>query len=136
MAVYSASGPLLRTITPSSTREIALRKDYLIVLTKTKSLEIYNSHTGVFIRKWPVPAGAANLDVNANIAVYSVWRKLYGLQLTTGKQVVLAAQKRAVVAAEIEAPGVVYAYNTVKATTEIGNLVFLPLTGVSAALSH
>ena len=136
VAVYSASGPLLRTITPSSTREIALRKDYLIVLTRTKSLEIYNSHTGVFIRKWPVPAGAGNLDVNANIAVYSVWRKLYGLQLTTGKHVVLAAQKRAVVAAEIEAPGVLYAYNTVRATTEIGNLVFLPLTGVSAALSH
>ena len=83
-----------------------------------------------------MPAGATNLDVNSNIAVYSVWRKLYGLQLTTGKQVVLAAQKRAIVSAEIEAPGVVYAYNTVRATTEIGNLVFLSLKGVSAALAR
>jgi hypothetical protein len=54
--------------------------------------------------------------------------------LTTGKQVVLAAQKRAIVGARIEAPGVVYAYNTVKGITDIGSLVFLPLAGLKTKL--
>ena len=135
VAIYAASGALLQTITPSSVAEVALRKDYLVVLTKTKTLEIYNSHTGALIRTWPVPGGAANLDVNSNVAVFSVWRTLYALQLTTGKQVVLSEPKRAIVAAEIEAPGVVYAYNTVKGLRDIGNLVFLPLAGVQDELS-
>ena len=135
VAIYSAAGTLLQTITPSTIGAIALRKDYLVVLTKTKTLEIYNSHTGAFIRKWPLPGGATNLDLNSDIAVYSVYRTLYALQLTTGKQVVLAMQKRAIVSAEIEAPGVVYAYNTIKGLADIGNLVFLPLTGVKTALS-
>jgi hypothetical protein len=136
VAIYSAAGTLQRTIAPSSLTAIALRKDYLVVLTGTKTLEIYNSHTGAFIRRWPVPGGAANLDVESGIAVFSVYRKLYGLQLATGKLVVLAAEKRAIVAVQIEAPGVVYAYNTVKGIRSIGNLVFLPLARVKSALAR
>jgi hypothetical protein len=135
VAVYSSAGPLLRTITPSSVKEIALRKDYLGVLTKTRTLEIYNSRTGAFIRKWPVPAGATHLDVNSNIAVFSVWRRLYAVQLTTGKQTVLAAAKRAVVAAQIEGPGIVYAYDSLRGLKAIGNIVFVPLAAVETALS-
>jgi hypothetical protein len=135
VAIYSAAGTLLKSIAPSSIREIALRKDYLVALTQDKTLEIYNAHTGAFIRKWAVPGGAANLDVHSNIAVYSVDRKLYGVQLTTGKQVVLAARSRAIVAASIEAPGVVYAYNTSRGIKSIGNLIFLPLTRVKTALA-
>jgi hypothetical protein len=135
VAIYSASGSVLRTIKPSSEREIALRKDYLVVLTKTKTLEIYNSRTGKFIRKWAVPGGAANLDVSSNIAVFSVWRKLYALQLTSGKLAVLAQPKRAVVAAEIETPGVVYAYNSIRGIKEVGNIAFVPLRTVVKAVA-
>jgi hypothetical protein len=135
VAIYSASGVLQRTITPSSVRAIALRKDYLVVLTRAKSLEIYNSRTGGFIRSWSVPAGATNLDVNSNIAVFSVYRALYALQLTTGKRAVIATQRRAIVAAEIEAPGVVYAYNTVSGIASVGHIVFRPLADLKAALA-
>jgi hypothetical protein len=135
VGVYSAAGPLITTVTPPSVRAIALRKDFLVVLTRASTLAIYNSHTGALIRTWPVPAAATNLDVSQDIAVFSVWRKLYALQLTTGKLAVLAAEKRAVVAAQIEAPGVVFAYNTVRGLKEIGNLVFLPLSAVKAAVS-
>jgi hypothetical protein len=117
VAIYSSSGAPLRTITPSSVRENALRKDYFVTLTKTKTLEISNSRTEAFIRKWPVPGG------------------LYALQLTTAKQAVLAREKRAIVTDEIEAPGVVYAYNSVRGIQDVGNLVFLPLARVAAALS-
>jgi hypothetical protein len=58
------------------------------------------------------------------------------MQLTTGKQVVLAAEKRAIVAARIEAPGVVFAYNTFRGSRSIGNLVFVPLGRVKTALSR
>jgi hypothetical protein len=135
VALYAATGALLRTVAPSSAREIALRKDYLVVLTKTKTLEIYNANTGVFIRRWPVPGGATNLDLYNGIAVYSVWRTLHALQLTTGKDVVLASLKRAVVADEIEAPGVVYAYDSVRGIKDIGNLTFVPMHTVAAAVS-
>jgi hypothetical protein len=49
---------------------------------------------------------------------------------------VLATQKRAIVAAQIEAPGVVYAYNTVNGIHDIGNIVFLPLATVTTRLSR
>jgi hypothetical protein len=134
VALYSAAGAVLRTIAPSSAREVALRKDYLLVLTKTKTLEIYNANTGVLIRAWPVPGGATHLDLYGGIAVYSVWRTLHALQLTTGKDIVLASLKRAVVADEIEAPGVVYAFDTVRGIHDLGNLVFVPMRSVTAAL--
>jgi hypothetical protein len=135
VAIYSAGGTLQRTITPPTVKAIALRKAYLVVLSKTRTLQVYNSHTGSFIRSWPVPAGATNLDVNQNIAVFSVWRKVYALQLTTGKLSLLATEKRAIVAAQIEAPGVLFAYNTLRGLREIGNLAFVPLSAVKAAVS-
>jgi hypothetical protein len=135
VAIYTATGTLLQTVAPPSFAAIALRNDLLVVLTKTKTLNIYSARTGVFIRSWPIPAGAAHLDVFSDIAVYSVYRRLYGLQLTTGKQVVLAMPKRAIVAAQIEAPGVLYAYNSVKGSTDVGNIVLLSFADVKAALS-
>ena len=39
----------------------------------------------------------------------------------------LAAAPRAIAGLEIEAPGIVYAYNTVRGTRDVGNLAFVPL---------
>jgi hypothetical protein len=135
VAIYSSSGRLQTTIAPPSTSSVALREDYLAVLTKTGTLEVYNSRNGRFIRRFAVPGGARNLDLYAGIAVYSVYRTLYALQLTTGRVAVLALPGRAVVAAQIEAPGVVYSYNTVRGIRSIGNLVFLPFALVKARVS-
>jgi hypothetical protein len=135
VAVYSASGSLLTTINPGPAREVALRKDYLVVLTKARTLEIYNANTGGFIRKWPVAAGAAHLDVHSGIAVYSVRRQVHALRLATGKDVVLATAGRAVLDVEIEAPGVAYAFTTPKGTKDLGTVTFVPLSRVIAAVS-
>ena len=78
------------------------------------------------------PAAPLHLDLYGGIAVFSAWRLLYALQLTTGKGVVLASLKRAVVADEIEAPGVVYAYDSVRGIKDFGNLLFLPMSTVAA----
>ena len=111
VGLYSAAGRLLRSFEPGAPKEVALRKDYLVVLTKARTLEIYNARTGALVRTWLVPAGASHLDVHSGIAVYSVWRSVHALQLTTGKDAVLATASRAVVGLEIEAPGAVYAFN-------------------------
>jgi hypothetical protein len=133
--VHSTSGVPATTIKPSSARDVALRKDYLVVLTKTRTLEVFNSNTGEAVVTLPVRAGASNLDLQMGIAVYTVGRRVYALRLGTGKNVLLAAARRAVLDVEIEAAGVVYAFNTARGAKELGNLVFIPMAKVAAAVS-
>ena len=140
VGIYSAAGRLLRTITPSSAKEIALRGDSLLVLTQTRKLEIYSARTGARLRSWKVPNGATNLDAYAGVAVYADHRSgpglvgdaftVHVLQLKTGKDVVFARGSfwsgRGV---EIEAPGLVYKRDN-------HALVFVPLKRVLAAVSR
>ena len=103
VAVYDVdSGGLYVTVKPSSARQVALRKDYIVVLTRTKSIEIYNSHTGAFVRKWPVAAGASRLDVHSGIAVYAVGRNVHALRLSDGSDAIVATAPRAVEGLAIE----------------------------------
>src|SRR5262249_42884516 len=125
VAVYDVdSGGLYVTIEPSSARQVALRGDRVVVLTRTRTLEIFNSHSGAFVRRWPVVAGASRLDVSAGTAVYAVGRNVHALRLTDGRDVVVATAPRAVEALAIESAGLVYAYNTVRGIRDIGNLAF------------
>lgn len=50
VGLYSEAGRLLRTFSPGRVKEIALRKDYLVVLTEAKALAIYNVNTGGLVR--------------------------------------------------------------------------------------
>ena len=135
VAIYDTeSRRLLLTIRPTSAHEIALRKDYLVVLTATKTLEVYNSHTGALLKRWPVAAGASRLDVHSGIAVYAVGRTVFELRLTDGSDAPLATAPRAIEDLQIEAPGVVYAYNTFKGLQDVGNLAFVPLRQATSLL--
>jgi hypothetical protein len=82
-----------------------------------------------------VPAGATGLDLYSGLAVFSVRRTLYALRLATGKTAVVAREKRAIVADEIEAPGVAYAFNTIRGVRDVGNVGFVPMSAVSRAVS-
>jgi hypothetical protein len=124
----------LLTIRPSSAKEVALRKDYLVVLTRTKTLEVYNSHTGALLKTWPVASGASRLDVHSGIAVYAVGRTVFEMRLTDGGDAPLATAPRAIEGLQIGAPGVVYAYNTFKGLRDIGNLAFVPLRQATSLL--
>jgi hypothetical protein len=135
--IYNANGKRLRKVEPSSARAIALRRDFLLVLTETRTLEIYNARSGAYLRSWPVPArAAADLDAYAGVAVYVAYPRYTGehfkvhvLHLTTGKDVVLATGRWYLRrSAELEAPGLVYARDR-------HNLVFIPLKRVLAAVS-
>ena len=101
VGIYSADGTLLREIAPSSAREIALSGIRLVVLTETKTLQVYDWTRGALLHTWPIRTTTANmvaghLAVYGRLAVYAVDpryaapRKLHLLDLTTGKDVVIA----------------------------------------------
>lgn len=135
--IYDVNGKRLRRLKPSSATEIALRGDYLLVLTETQTLEIYNARTGAYLRTWPVQAQApAELDAYAGVAIYVAYPrntlqsfKIHALQLKTGKDVVVATgnfQLRR--SAELEPAGLLYARDR-------HNLVLIPFKRVLAAVS-
>jgi hypothetical protein len=135
VALYDAdTGRVILTVSPSSARQVVLRKDYIVVLTRTKTIEIFNSRTGAAVRTLPVAAGASQLDVHSGIAVYAVGRNVHILRLSDGATGVIARAPRAIESLQIEAPGIVYAYNTVKGTSDVGNLAFVPIAKVNASL--
>jgi hypothetical protein len=135
VALYSTAGRVLRTFAPGPAREVALDQSALVVLTKARTLEVLNASTGRSVHSWPVPPGARHLDVHAGVAVFAVGRQLHSLRLGTGRDVVVATTRRAIVGAEIEAPGVVYAVNSLRGITEVGTLVFLPMSRVVDAVA-
>ena len=101
VGLFSTKGKLLKNFAPSSAKEIALSGDRLVVLTATKTLEIYSTETGKLLHTWPVAAStpglqAGHLSVCGNLATYSVdprraWtRAVHVLRLTDGKDIVVA----------------------------------------------
>jgi hypothetical protein len=134
VALYSGAGAPLRTIVPTSVKEIALQDGDLVVLTKSRTLEVYSASSGLRRATWPTQPGAARLDVASGLAVYAVGRKVHALRLLDGKDAVLATAPRAIEDLEIEAPGIVYAYNTVKGIKDVGNLAFVPLAKATSLL--
>ena len=150
IGVYSPTGTLLREIVPSSAKEVALSGDRLVVLTETKTFEVYNWRTGALIHTWPVAAKtprlqAGHLAVYGELATYSVdprqsWtRSVHVLQLATGKDVVLAtARGSAHRDAAIGPRGLVYVVTYYKhnriGQQQHGKLVLVPLAKVLAAV--
>jgi hypothetical protein len=134
VALYSGSGAVLRIIVPTSVKDLALQGGDLAVLTRSNTIEVYSASTGYRRATWPVRPGATRLDLSSGIAVYAVYRTVHLLRLADGKDVALPAAPRAIAGLEIESPGIVYAYNTVKGIREIGNLAFLPMAKATSLL--
>jgi hypothetical protein len=134
IALYSNFGAVQRTIVPSSVKEVALQGGDLAVLTQSSTLEIYSASSGYRRATWPVPAVAERLDLSGGIAVYAVNRTVHVLRIADGKEIELPPAPRAIAGLEIEAPGIVYAYNTVKGIREIGNLAFVPTAKATSLL--
>ena len=61
VGIYSSAGQLLRQITPSSANEIAMGGGRLVVLTKTKTLEVYDPGTGTLVHSWPIKTRACSI---------------------------------------------------------------------------
>ncbi len=150
VGIYSSAGQLLKQITPSSANEIALGGGRLVVLTKTKTLEVYDSRTGALEHSWPIKTRAAYLQVGhlqayGRIALFSAdpryWsRNLRILDLKTERSITLMSRRRSAWNDACVGPlGLVYAVNSYKAYAghhPSGTLVFLSTARVLTAISR
>lgn len=137
VALYTAGGQLLRTVTPTSPKEVALRGDYLVVLTTANRLEVYNSHSGKLLHTWRAAKGARYLDVSSKLVAYAAplpggWylRAVHLLSLPTGKDRVLAKTSPQIVGVQLEPAGLVYAVNRT-GSSGVGYLAFTPMNRLS-----
>lgn len=145
VGVYSTSGKLLFEVKKGTAKEAALSGNSLAVLTTTNRIELYNAKTGAFVRSWRVPASAAHLDLQAGIAIYSVYprysgpRALHALGVKTGKDVILTSRVGPWPYvqgddAQLDQLGVVYAVNAWKKVRQ-GHIVFVPMARVLTAVA-
>jgi hypothetical protein len=125
VGLYSTRGALLRVVNPGPAAEVALRGDLLVVLTTTRTLEVYNSHSGRRLRVWRVPAGSAHLDVSNGLASYAVGHTVRVMRLSNGESRVVARTGSEVTAAQLEPAGLAYAFERPHNT---GKVVFVPMS--------
>jgi hypothetical protein len=135
--LYSVNGKRLLRVKPSTPTEIALRGDYLLVLTETRTIEIYHARTGALLRSRPTQGlRPSSPDVYAGVVTYVAYPQgtlqrfdVHALNVKTGKDVVVATGgyhlRRS---AELEPAGLLYARDR-------RSLVFIPFTRVLAAVS-
>jgi len=141
IGLYSTRGALLRTVTPGNgATQIAVRGDYLAVLTTADMLEVYNSHSGRRLKTWRVAHGARSLDLSSGLATYAApfpsggyARVVHVRRLKSGRDRVLATTPPELVGVRVEPAGLAYAFNRI-APGRPGAVVFVPMSRVVRAL--
>jgi hypothetical protein len=134
--IVSGTGESLRSVSPSSVKTAALSGHRLVVLTKTRTLELYSTKTGA-LQKTLVAHGAkapANLDLQDNVAIYTTGGFVRAVNLSTGKDRQIGKLRGSIAFAHIDGAGVAYAGNGIRATYGKGTLVFVPMARVKAAV--
>jgi hypothetical protein len=136
VALYSSTGELLRTVTPSSARAVALNKHALVVLTKTRTLELYYAPSGSSSRTCAVHGTGTpqNLGVQGGIAIYSVGDSVHAQDLGSCKDRVIGKLPNRIAFARIDSAGLVYAANGTRNAFGTSTLVFVPLARLKAAV--
>jgi hypothetical protein len=124
VGLYSTRGALLRTVQPNSAVDVALRGDYLLVLTKSGTVDVFNSHSGRRLRTWRVANGATDLDLAAGLAAYSAGSHVHVVRLATGRSVFGTNTHAQISAVELEPAGLAYAFGRGDRPAKI---VFVPL---------
>lgn len=147
--IYSTAGKLLRQI-ETRPGEIALSGKRLVVLTEgsTPALDVYDWTTGALTHTWPVAPGLqGDFAAAGRIAAYSVYQhsrggheKLYLLDLTTGKGVVLGTANKGLYRYLVMGrKGLVYVVNrwdhSPSSGASSGKLVFVPMARLVSMVS-
>ena len=135
VGLYASSGNLLRTVaTPANTASVALSGHNLVVLTRTRKLQLYYAPSGSPSKTFSARGNGTlgNLDVQGQIAIYSAGPSVHALNLGNGKDRVVGKLGRGIGLARIGSAGVVYSNSTYASK---GTLVFLPFARVAAAVS-
>lgn len=140
VALYSAAGKLLRTVdTPPSADAAALQGERLVVATKNQQLLVYDARTGSLRKTLPAHGKAnnpKNLDVQGKIATYTTGNvgELHAVNLSTGKDRVIAKPRGGVIYAQIDRAGLAYVGNGSGTNFGKATLVFKPLALIKAAV--
>lgn len=150
VGIYSIRGALVREITPSSAKEVAFGGGRVVVLTETKTLEVYDAQSGALLHTWPVATKspdmqAENLSAYGRIGVYLdtsdyVAARLHVVDLSSGKEVVLPVSQHYGRDAVVGRLGLVYAVNRLyfgaQPPKRTGTLVFLPTSRVLVGIAR
>jgi hypothetical protein len=140
VALYSATGKLLRTVSPQGAIGVALSAKRLVVATQARQLALYNARTGSLEKtisaRGTGPRLPRNLDVQGNIAIYTTGNAgvLHAVNLTTGKDQALSDPHDRVDFAHIDSAGLVYASNGSGKSFGKATLAFRPLSLLKAAV--
>jgi hypothetical protein len=133
VAVYSASGTVLATVTPPSANAVALSGKNLVVLSKGRQLELYDSGSGSLQKTFLLRGqGPQNLDAQGNVATYTSGSSVRAINLSSGKDRAVGTLPSRVAFARISGAGLAYAANGVRASFGTATLAFLPLARVKA----
>jgi WD40 repeat protein len=137
VAVYSQSGSVLATVNPPSAEAVALSGKNLVVLSKGRTLELYDAHTGALQKTLSShgKGGPEDLDVQGNLATYTSNSSVRAVNLSSGKDRVVGTLGNRIAFARIDSAGLAYAANGTRARFGTSTLVFVPLARVKAAVS-
>jgi hypothetical protein len=128
--IRTTDGLLLSHFSVGDVRAVALRANRLVALGDNV-VYIFNATTGKLLRGWRVPAGArSHIDVQFSVAAFTRGNTVYALDLQTGRVVALAQAPASVLNAQIEAPGIAYAFNQ----NGQGHVRFIRFADIEAAL--
>lgn len=126
--VFGIAGQALETVSPPSARAIALTGGLLAVLTKDRTVAVYDRTAGTLLYTWPVAAGGTSIDASQGVAVYVASNHVHLLDLSTGDDVTVITPARAQISgARIDVAGLLYGYDT---RTE-GKIAFVPFSSIT-----
>jgi hypothetical protein len=136
VAVYAKSGSVQATVNPPSALGVALSGKNLVVLSKGRTIELYDAHTGTLQKTLSShgKGGPQNLDVQGNVATYTSNSSVRAVNLSSGKDGVVGTLGSRIAFARIGSAGLFYDANGVRASFGKSTLVFLPLARVKAAV--
>jgi hypothetical protein len=136
VALYSASGSVLLTVTRPSAAAVALSGHNLVVLTKARKLAVYDTRTATLRKTLSVHGkGPQNLDLQGNIAIYTIGSSVRAVNLSSGKDRTVGTLTNRIAFARIDRAGLAFAGNGTGKTFGKGTLVFVPMARVAAAVS-
>lgn len=140
VGVYTTGGKLLGVVAPGTVTEVAVRGDYLAVLTTADRLVVYNSHSGKRLHSWRVAHHARSLDISSGYAAYAApfpaggyTRVVHIRALKSGRDRVLLTTPPELLAVRLEPAGLAYAVNRI-APNRPGTVAFVPMRSIVRTL--
>ena len=136
VALVSSTGAMLQELEPAgAVRSVAINAGRVAVQEAGRVVEVYSVASGALVDTLTLKAGAAaGIDMYRGVVVYHTRRDVRAVAVATGLDRKLVTAPGEIVEAEIEGPGVVYAYGVVVRGQAAGRVERVPLATVLSAM--